>query len=94
MGVLNDLGGRIRRCANLGHGELVTFPEWPHRIVCEHVPNPGDIVFGANRHYQRPRWMSVPVLQLTYDDLGGRFPWDVGYANRPEIQPRPGTFKA
>jgi hypothetical protein len=94
MGVLNDLGGRIRRGANLCHGELVTFPDWPHRIVCEQVPNPGDIVFGANRHYQRPRWTSVPVLQLTYDDLCGRFPWDAKYANPPEIQPRPGKFKA
>ena len=42
----------------------------------------------------RPSEVSVPVLQLTYDDKAGRFPWDVGYANAPELQPRPGTFQA
>ncbi len=75
-------------------GQLVTFDRWPHRIVCEEVPNPGEIVFAANRHYQRPSEASVPVLQLTYDDKNGRFPWDAGYANAPEIQSRPGTLFA
>jgi len=36
---------------------------------------------------------SVPVLQLSYDDTAGRFPWEEGYAT-PEMQPRPGTFRA
>jgi hypothetical protein len=51
------------------------------------------IVFAANRHYQLPPEYSVPVLQLSYDDKAGRFPWDDGYA-APEMQPRPGTFDA
>ncbi|MFY9915703.1 MAG: DUF4262 domain-containing protein [Nocardioidaceae bacterium] len=93
-GVLNELGERVRAGANFLPGELLEFETWPHRIVSEEVPNPGDIVFCANRHYQRPSEVSVPVLQLTYDDKAGRFPWDVGYANAPELQPRPGTFQA
>lgn len=92
-GVLNDLGDRIRAGANLVAGQLVTFTQWPHRIVVEAVPNPGDIVFAANRHYQRPPEVSVPVLQLSYDDTSGRFPWEDGYA-APELQPRPGAFRA
>jgi hypothetical protein len=67
--------------------------EWPHQISPEPVPNPGEIVFEANRYYQRPADVSVSVLQLSYDDTEGRFPWEKGYA-APEMQPRPGTFKA
>jgi hypothetical protein len=93
-GVLNALGDRIRAGANLVPGELLTFDEWPHRIVVQEVPNPGEILFAANRHYQRPDAASVPAYQLTYDDKWGRFPWDDGYANRPELQPRPGTWTA
>jgi hypothetical protein len=92
-GVLNDLGERIRSGDNLIAGQLVTFSEWPHRIVPEGVPNPGEIVFAANRHYCRPDEHSVPVLQLSYDDKAGRFPWEDGYT-APEMQPRPGTFSA
>lgn len=94
MGVLNELGGRIQAGDNLVPGQMLTFDEWEHRIVVEEVPNPGEIVFGANRHYQRPAEVSVPVFQLTYDDKQGRFPWDEGYANAPHIQPCPGTFQA
>jgi hypothetical protein len=72
---------------------LLTFEKWPHRIVVEAVPNPGEIVFAANGHYQRPDEASAPVYQLSYDDTAGRFPWDPDYA-APEMQPRPGTFRA
>jgi hypothetical protein len=74
-------------------GELITFEAWPHRVIPEEVPNPGQIVFSANRFYQRPPEFSVPVLQLSYDDKAGKFPWEPGYA-APEMQPRPGTFGA
>lgn len=92
-GVLNELGARVRAGADLVPGQLITFEQWPHRIVPEVVPNPGEIVFSANRHYQRPPEASVPVLQLSYDDMAGRFPWEDGYA-APDRQPRPGTFRA
>ncbi len=92
-GVLNDLGERIRSGEDLMPGQLITFDEWPHRIIPEPVPNPGEIVFDSNRYYQRPDEHSVAALQLSYDDVEGRFPWEDGYAAR-QRQPRPGTFKA
>ena len=92
-GVLNALGERVRAGASLLPGQIITFNDWPHRIIPEAVPNPGDIVFEANRYYRRPDEHSVPVLQLSYDDTEGRFPWEEGYA-APEMQPRPGTFSA
>lgn len=91
--VLGALGQRIRAGENLMPGSLITLDEWPRRIIPEEVPNPGEIVLWSNDFYQRPPEHSVPVLQLTYDDAAGRFPWDDGYA-RPELQPRPGEFAA
>jgi len=93
-GVLNDLGDRIRAGANFLPGELITFDKWPHRVVLEDLPNPGEILLMANDHYQRPSEASVPAYQLTYDDKSGRFPWDDGYSNTPKVQPRPGTWRA
>ncbi len=92
-GVLNDLGERVRDGETLIPGQLITFDQWPHRVVLEDVPNPGEIVFSANRFYQRPHDFSVAVLQVTYDDEKGLFPWDEGY-NAVGIQPRPGAFRA
>lgn len=93
VAVLNELGERIRSGATLVVGQMITFDWWPHRIVPEEVPNPGEIVYSANRFYDRPDQASVPVLQLSYDDREGRFPWEENYA-APGKQPRPGTFTA
>ena len=93
-GVINDLFARVRGGSDLVPGQLLTFDGWPHRIVTEEVPNPGRIVFAANRHYRRPDEASVPVLQLTWDDKHGRFPWDEGYSVPLRVQPRPGTLRA
>lgn len=94
LGLLNTLGKRIREHEEaLIPGHLLTFEEWDHRVIPEVVPNPGEIVFSANRFYERPAEFSVPVLQLSYDDLAGRFPWEAGYSH-PEVQPRPGSFRA
>jgi hypothetical protein len=57
-------------------------------------PNPGDVVLGANRVYQRPPEFSVPALQLAWTHRDGTFPWDPGYPCGPECQPRPGTWTA
>jgi len=92
-GVLNSLGAQVKAGGTLVPGVLLTLPQWPHRIVAEAIPNPGEIVLGANRHYRRPPEASVPALQLSYDDVDGRFPWEAGYA-APELQPRPGTWRA
>lgn len=94
LSVLNEVGRRVKRGANLVHGEIVMFPDWAHRLFVEAVPNPGQIVFAANRFYCRPPEASVPVYQLTYDDRAGRFPWEPGYAFPAWVQPRPGTFTA
>ena len=77
-----------------GPGELLEFDAWAHRVTVEEIPNPGAIVFGANRHYQRPDEASVPALQLTYNDREGRFPWEPGYSVSRWIQPRPGEYTA
>ncbi|HEY8720558.1 DUF4262 domain-containing protein [Pengzhenrongella sp.] len=92
--LLNDVASRIRRGSKLIPGELLTFGRWFHRVTIEESPNPGEIVFTANRHYQRPASASVRALQLTYDDMAGRFPWDHGYDVAAWIQPRPGSFTA
>jgi hypothetical protein len=93
MHVLNDLGSRVVDDEPLMPGQPLVFEAWSHRVIPEEVPNPGEIVFSANRFYLRPAEFSVPVLQLSYDDEAGRYPWDPGFAHR-ERQPRPGTFRA
>lgn len=92
-GVLNDFGERVREGENLIPGQELMLEGHHHRFVAEVVPNPGEIVFCANDFYQRPAEASVPLLQLTYDDGTGVYPWDDGYP-APEAQPRPGTFAA
>jgi hypothetical protein len=93
-GLLNELGARIRSGESLEAGQLLTFEQWGHRVTVEELPNPGAVLFVANRHYRRPDANSVKAYQLTYDDMGGRFPWERGYANSPDLQPRPGTWRA
>lgn len=92
--VLNDVSARVHAGSDLVPGEVLAFDGWTHRVTVETVPNPGEIVFAANRFYQRPDAYSVPLLQLTYDDRRGRFPWDDGYANPAGVQPRPGEWRA
>lgn len=91
--ILNAFGQRIHNGENLVPGQLCTLPGIHHQFVIEQVPNPGEIVFIANEFYERPDENSVPVLQLTYDDGCGVFPWDEAYEDRG-VQPRPGTFRA
>ena len=64
------------------------------RVVVEELPNPGEVVLGANRFYERPAEFSVPAYQLTWAHADGSFPWDDGYPCGPECQPRPGTWRA
>ncbi len=86
-------GAEFRSGEPLMPGIPVDLEEWSRPIIPDVVPNAGDIVFSANRYYQRPDLYSVPVLQLTYADLNGKFPWEVDFKD-PRTQPRPGTFKA
>jgi hypothetical protein len=86
-GVINALGRRVRAGEILIPGEVVTFDEWPHRVCPEVLPDAGALALGAHRYYR----CAVPLLQLTYDDRAGLFPWEPGHA-APHLQPRPGTF--
>jgi hypothetical protein len=89
FGVLDDLGERVRAGEALLPGIMIEFEDWPHRVIPEFVPNPGEIVFIANAFYQRPAEASVPVLQMSYDDVEGRFPWEEGYT-APRCNPARG----
>ena len=91
--VLNELGERIRGGDSLLPGQLLELERSSFRIIPEPVPNPGEIVLGANAFYDRPAAFSVPALQLSYCDGRGRFPWDDGCEVAAQ-QPRPGTFTA
>jgi hypothetical protein len=92
--ILNDLSARVRAGERLRPGQPLSFSHWPHRVVPEVDPNPGQIAFQANDYYRLPPFAGVDLLQLTYDDREGRFPWDAGYATAAWIQPRPGEFCA
>lgn len=76
-------------------GELLTWSDWPGlRIVVEELPNPGEVVLGANRFYERPADYSVLAYQLTWAHPGHGFPWEEGETCGPVVQPRPGTWRA
>jgi hypothetical protein len=92
--LLNEVAARVRAGQDLVPGEILEFAQWPHRVLVEEVPNPGDILFAANEFYDRPAAASVPAFQLTYDDTAGRFPTDAGYDIPRWVQPRPGEFSA
>jgi hypothetical protein len=92
--LLSDIAARIRSGGDLVVGEVLEFDGWSHRVTVERIPNPGEIAFGANRFYQRPDAFSVELLQLTYDDREGLFPWEDGYSRAHWIQPRPGELRA
>ncbi len=91
--VLNDLARRVRAGESLLPGTTTTVAGWDRSIVLESLPNPAQIVFDANRYYRQPDENPVPVLQVSYADERGRFPWEEGHLH-PERQPRPGTFSA
>ncbi|UOY03529.1 DUF4262 domain-containing protein [Blastococcus sp. PRF04-17] len=93
-GILGRVAADVTGGRNLLPGELLAWPEWEGRLVVEEVPNPGEILLGANRFYGRPPEYSVPAYQLTWCHADGTFPWDEDYPCGPECQPRPGTWRA
>lgn len=92
--LINDVAARVRSGSDLTAGEVLSFPDWPHRVSVAEVPNPGEVLFSANSYYDRPPFASVPAFQLIYDDTSGRFPWDEGYSRPRWLQPEPGSFRA
>jgi hypothetical protein len=93
-GMLQRVAGMVADGRDLVVGELLTWTDWAGRMVVEHSPNPGEVVLGANRFYERPLELSVPAYQLTWSHSDGTFPWDPNYPCEPECQPRPGTWRA
>ena len=54
-----------------------------------------EVLFGANRFYDRPDDVSVPAFQITWQHADGTYPWDDDYPCDPaDCQPRPGTWWA
>ena len=92
-GLLDGLGRLVAGGRDLVAGEELSWAG-VGAVVVEELPNPGDVVLGANRYYQRPAEVSVAALQLTWSDVDGCFPWDQGWRCGPACQPRPGTWRA
>ncbi|MFW3171423.1 DUF4262 domain-containing protein [Geodermatophilus sp. CPCC 206100] len=82
-------GGR-----DLVPGEFLSCEGRPGQLHVEVCPNPGEVVFSANRFYERPPEYSVPAYQLPWPHRNGTFPWDPGSPCGPGCQPRPGTWRA
>jgi hypothetical protein len=92
-GVLNRVARMVLDGRNLVPGEVLPDDDG-QGLFTEVVPNPGEILFSANRFYERPDEYSVPAFQLTWAHPGGIFPWDPRYPCGPECQPRPGMWRA
>ena len=91
-GTLNWFFERGRTGLDLTPGEVILPPGSDTRFLVEEFPDPGSALYAANRHYQRPREVSVPAYQLTWD-AGGAFPWEPGYPCARWLQPRPGEYR-
>ena len=92
--VLNGAAGLVVEGRNLVPGEVARHDDGQPAFIVEVVPNPGEILFSANRFYQRPDEFSVPAFQLTWAHRDGSFPWDEAYPCGPDCHPRPGTWHA
>jgi hypothetical protein len=92
--LLNKVAALVVDGRDLVPGEVLSDDDGVPVITVEVVPNPAEILFSANRFYQRPDEYSVPAFQLTWALDGGVFPWDEGYPCDPDCQPRPGTWRA
>ena len=92
--ILQRVATLVAAGRDLVPGELLTFPDRPDGLVVEVLPNAGEVLFVANRHYRRPDEHSVPAFQLTWQHRDGTWPWDAAYPCGPGCQPRPGTWRA
>lgn len=92
--MLNTVGAMVRDGDQLVPGQVLEDDDGTPVITVEELPNPGDVLFAANRFYERPDEFSVPALQLVWALDGGIFPWDDDYPHDPDCQPLPGTWHA
>jgi hypothetical protein len=91
---LDRAGRLVVEGRDLVPGERLTWPDWPGSLIVETVPNPAEILFGANRFYRRPDEYSVPAYQLTWAFPDHCFPWEGDGPDEPDVQPRPGSWCA
>ena len=75
-------------------GEVIADDDGRNLLTVEVLPNPGEVLFSANRFYERPDEYSVPAFQLTWADADRELPVGPRYACEPDRQPRPGTWQA
>jgi hypothetical protein len=92
--MLNTVGAMVRDGDQLVPGQVLEDDDGTPVITVEELPNPGDVLFAANRFYGRPDEFSVPAFQLIWALDGGIFPWDDDYPHDPDCQPLPGTWRA
>ena len=94
--IVNAVASRVVDGVQLIAGQQLELDEVANglKVVVEELPNPGEILFTANRFYKRPAQASVEAFVLTWCDESGRFPWDAGYDVESTAQPRPGTWCA
>ena len=93
--VVSRVAGIVADGRDLVAGELLAWPDWADiRLVVEELPNPGEVVLAANRFYERPADYSVPAYQLTWAFPDHCFPWEGNGPDEPDVQPRPGTWRA
>ncbi|SDC59303.1 protein of unknown function [Geodermatophilus telluris] len=90
--LLDAVAGQVVAGRSLVPGERVEAAG--EVLVVEECPNPGEVLLGANRFYQRPAEYSVPAQQLAWASPPGCWPWDAGFDGGAHGQPRPGTWTA
>lgn len=90
--LLNELGDRIRSGERLRDGDTVEIRGI--EVTLFDLPNPGEVVFGANDIYRRRPEDSVPALQAVYPDDHGAWPWQPDCELPIGQQPMPGQFRA
>jgi hypothetical protein len=93
-GLLNKVAGMVLDGRDLVPGEVISDDDGVDVLTVEVLPNPAEVLFCANRFYQRPDEFSVPAFQLAWAHRNGAYPWDARYPCGPECQPRPGTWAA
>ena len=94
-GLLNRVARMVVDGRDLVPGEVIQDDTGQDILTVEVLPNPAEVLFSANRFYERPDEFSVPAFQLTWADADGRFPWDPLCAyDDGGRQRRPGTWRA
>jgi hypothetical protein len=92
--LIDEVAALVAGGCVLVDGQLLSWDGGPGPLFVEVCPNPGEVLFAANRFYRRPAEYSVPAYQLTWAHRDGTFPWEPGHPCGPACQPRPGTWRA